>query len=29
LGGINSKNLKKINMTRVKGVGFREFIKNF
>ena len=27
LGGINYKNLKKINMTKVKGVGFREFIK--
>jgi thiamine monophosphate synthase len=27
LGGINSKSLKKISMTRAKGVGFREFIK--
>jgi thiamine monophosphate synthase len=27
LGGINYKNLKKINMTKVKGIGFREFIK--
>jgi thiamine monophosphate synthase len=27
LGGINSKSLKKIKITGVKGIGFREFIK--
>jgi thiamine monophosphate synthase len=29
LGGINSKNLKKIKMTGVRGIGFREFVKEF